>query len=143
MNDNNKKNYLNSFYRLIQTPRAILTLAAVLLVVFVTGVIYELGSSTTNAVTIMSQTASTLAEIIAYTGEKSTIAMKRIEKELMENLKVKLRLLGELDKSGNLTPEIADQYAEGRIVSSLEGGYALGALGRSVAAHINALLGNN
>lgn len=39
--------------------------------------------------------------------------------------------------------EIADQYAGGRIVSSLEGGYALGALGRSVAAHINALLGNN
>jgi len=39
--------------------------------------------------------------------------------------------------------EIADQYAEGRIVSSLEGGYALGALGRSVAAHINALLGND
>jgi len=112
MNDNNNKNYLKSFYRLIQTPRAILTLAAVLLVVFVTGVIYELGSSTTNAVTIMSQTASTLAEIIAYTGEKSTIAMKRIEKELMENLKVKLRLLGELDKSGNLTPEIADEYAE-------------------------------
>lgn len=39
--------------------------------------------------------------------------------------------------------EIADQYTEGRIVSSLEGGYALGALGRSVAAHINALLGND
>lgn len=39
--------------------------------------------------------------------------------------------------------EIADQYAEGRIVSCLEGGYALGALGRSVAAHLNALLGNS
>lgn len=37
--------------------------------------------------------------------------------------------------------KIADQYAKGRIVSSLEGGYALSALGRSVAAHINALLG--
>lgn len=36
---------------------------------------------------------------------------------------------------------IADKYATGRIVSSLEGGYALTALGRSVAAHINALLG--
>jgi len=112
MNDNNKKNHLNSFYRLIQTPRAILTLAAVLLVVFVTGVIYELGSSKNNAVMIMSKTASTLAEIIAYSGEKSTIAMKRIEKELMENLKIKLRLLGELCNSGNLTPEIANEYAE-------------------------------
>jgi len=36
---------------------------------------------------------------------------------------------------------IADKYARGRIVSTLEGGYALSALGRSVAAHINALLG--
>jgi acetoin utilization deacetylase AcuC-like enzyme len=37
--------------------------------------------------------------------------------------------------------KIADKYAKGRIVSTLEGGYALSALGRSVAAHINALLG--
>ena len=36
---------------------------------------------------------------------------------------------------------IADKYAKGRIVSVLEGGYALSALGRSVAAHIDALLG--
>ncbi|MDT8453397.1 MAG: histone deacetylase family protein [Gammaproteobacteria bacterium] len=36
---------------------------------------------------------------------------------------------------------IADKYAQGRIVSTLEGGYALSALGRSAAAHINALLG--
>lgn len=37
--------------------------------------------------------------------------------------------------------KIADKYAQGRIVSTLEGGYALHSLGRSVAAHINALLG--
>jgi acetoin utilization deacetylase AcuC-like enzyme len=36
---------------------------------------------------------------------------------------------------------IADTYAQGRIVSTLEGGYALSALGRSVVAHLNALLG--
>lgn len=36
---------------------------------------------------------------------------------------------------------IADKYAHGRIVSTLEGGYALSALGRSAAAHINALMG--
>lgn len=35
---------------------------------------------------------------------------------------------------------IADKYAKGRIVSTLEGGYALSALGRSVAAHLNAML---
>ena len=35
--------------------------------------------------------------------------------------------------------EIADQYAQGRIVSSLEGGYRLEALARSVEAHLNAL----
>jgi acetoin utilization deacetylase AcuC-like enzyme len=34
---------------------------------------------------------------------------------------------------------VADQYAEGRIVSCLEGGYNLSALGRSAAAHIKAL----
>lgn len=36
---------------------------------------------------------------------------------------------------------IADKYAKGRIVSVLEGGYALSALGRSVALHLDALLG--
>ena len=35
--------------------------------------------------------------------------------------------------------EVAARHANGRIVSSLEGGYALAALGRSVAAHIRAL----
>ena len=37
--------------------------------------------------------------------------------------------------------QIANQHASGRIVSALEGGYALNALGRSVVAHINGLLG--
>ena len=37
---------------------------------------------------------------------------------------------------------IANQYGEGRIISMLEGGYALSALGRSVVAHINGLIGN-
>jgi len=35
--------------------------------------------------------------------------------------------------------EIANKYAKGRIVSSLEGGYNLSALGRSVEAHIRVL----
>lgn len=34
---------------------------------------------------------------------------------------------------------VADQYAQGRIVSCLEGGYNLSALGRSVVAHLKAL----
>jgi acetoin utilization deacetylase AcuC-like enzyme len=36
---------------------------------------------------------------------------------------------------------LASRHAERRIVSVLEGGYALNALGRSVAAHINILSG--
>lgn len=36
--------------------------------------------------------------------------------------------------------QLAERHAQGRIVSSLEGGYALSALGRSVSAHIRALL---
>jgi len=37
---------------------------------------------------------------------------------------------------------IAEDYAQGRIVSILEGGYSLGALSRSVVAHVNGLIGN-
>ena len=36
---------------------------------------------------------------------------------------------------------VADRHAKGRIVSSLEGGYALSALARSVAAHVRVLAG--
>lgn len=36
---------------------------------------------------------------------------------------------------------IAEASAKGRLVSTLEGGYELGALGRSVAAHVRALMG--
>jgi len=36
--------------------------------------------------------------------------------------------------------KIAERHARGRIVSTLEGGYALSALGRSVVAHLNAML---
>ncbi|WP_312854543.1 hypothetical protein [Paludibacterium denitrificans] len=35
--------------------------------------------------------------------------------------------------------QIANQYAEGRVVSVLEGGYDLSSLARSVTAHIKAL----
>ncbi|MBI4193823.1 MAG: histone deacetylase family protein [Betaproteobacteria bacterium] len=35
--------------------------------------------------------------------------------------------------------EVADRYARGRIVSTLEGGYALHALGRSVTAHLKVI----
>lgn len=38
-----------------------------------------------------------------------------------------------------LTVSLADQYAEGRIISTLEGGYDLTALGDSVVAHLSAL----
>jgi acetoin utilization deacetylase AcuC-like enzyme len=36
---------------------------------------------------------------------------------------------------------VADKHASGRIVSCLEGGYALSALGRSVVAHVRTLAG--
>jgi acetoin utilization deacetylase AcuC-like enzyme len=35
--------------------------------------------------------------------------------------------------------DVADKYAQGRIVSCLEGGYSLSALARSVEAHIRVL----
>lgn len=35
---------------------------------------------------------------------------------------------------------IADKYAQGRVISTLEGGYDLGALARSVAAHLKVLM---
>ena len=36
--------------------------------------------------------------------------------------------------------EVADKHAGGRVVSTLEGGYDLGALGRSTAAHVRVLM---
>ncbi|RUO73751.1 histone deacetylase family protein [Idiomarina seosinensis] len=38
---------------------------------------------------------------------------------------------------------LADKHCHGRIVSTLEGGYDLSALGRSVVAHLKAMLGND
>ncbi|WP_346838589.1 histone deacetylase family protein [Microbulbifer sp. SAOS-129_SWC] len=38
--------------------------------------------------------------------------------------------------------ELAGRHADGRIVSCLEGGYALSALGRSVVAHLKGLIGS-
>jgi acetoin utilization deacetylase AcuC-like enzyme len=35
---------------------------------------------------------------------------------------------------------VADKHAGGRVVSTLEGGYDLGALGRSTAAHVRVLM---
>lgn len=37
--------------------------------------------------------------------------------------------------------KVANQYSEGRIISALEGGYDLQALGRSVVAHLGVLIG--
>ena len=37
--------------------------------------------------------------------------------------------------------EVADRHAGGRVVSILEGGYSLDGLGRSVSAHVDALMG--
>ena len=37
--------------------------------------------------------------------------------------------------------QVAKRYAQGRIVSCLEGGYVLSPLGRSAAAHVKALIG--
>ncbi|WP_375464513.1 histone deacetylase family protein [uncultured Methylobacterium sp.] len=37
--------------------------------------------------------------------------------------------------------EVADRHAKGRLVSVLEGGYSLDGLGRSVSAHVDALMG--
>ena len=39
--------------------------------------------------------------------------------------------------------EIADQYAGGRLISMLEGGYDLDALAASVGEHLSTLLGKN
>lgn len=39
--------------------------------------------------------------------------------------------------------KLADKHCRGRIVSTLEGGYALSALGRSVVAHLKGMLGSD
>jgi acetoin utilization deacetylase AcuC-like enzyme len=37
---------------------------------------------------------------------------------------------------------VADRHAQGRVISTLEGGYALSALGRSAAEHVRELIAN-
>ena len=37
--------------------------------------------------------------------------------------------------------EVANRHAGGRIISTLEGGYALGALARCVGAHVGVMIG--
>ncbi len=39
----------------------------------------------------------------------------------------------------NLIREVAKRHSKGRVVSCLEGGYNLSALGRSVVAHVRSL----
>lgn len=43
-------------------------------------------------------------------------------------------------KMTTMVKQLADQYCDGRIVSILEGGYSVNALGRSVRAHVEELL---
>jgi len=107
-----KNKLLQKIYLIIQTPRAIYTIAAALLILIIAGTIYEQAVSKSETIKIMNNTAETIARIIAYSGEKSTIAMKKIDKELSDNFKLRLRLLGKLDGSGNLSPEFAGEYAK-------------------------------
>ena len=44
-----------------------------------------------------------------------------------------------MKRFASLLKAVADECCEKRIVSILEGGYALSALGRSVVAHVKAL----
>ena len=46
-----------------------------------------------------------------------------------------------LEECRKALQDVADRHANGRIVSCLEGGYALSALARSVAAHLRVLAG--
>ena len=39
----------------------------------------------------------------------------------------------------NVVSPVADEFGEGRVISSLEGGYNLSALARSVGAHLKTL----
>jgi acetoin utilization deacetylase AcuC-like enzyme len=45
------------------------------------------------------------------------------------------------ERMTGMLAEVADRHAQGRIVSALEGGYNLRALGRSVVRHVIALAG--
>ena len=82
-----------------------------------------------------------------------SVAIKKLEEELDVKLfersanEVTVTPLGEeivrqaqsvLEQAANIK-DIAKRYAQGRIVSCLEGGYSLSALGRSVEAHLRVL----
>lgn len=58
------------------------------------------------------------------------------EEDLLGHLKLTTEDFGELTK---IVKSIADEHAQGRIVSALEGGYNLEALGDAAAAHVKGL----
>ena len=60
------------------------------------------------------------------------------ERDPLGGLRVREQDFGEVTKR---LMDIADQRCGGRVVSLLEGGYDLDALGRSVSAHVLALMG--
>jgi acetoin utilization deacetylase AcuC-like enzyme len=60
------------------------------------------------------------------------------ERDPLGGLRLKERDFSEATKR---LMDVADRRCNGRIVSTLEGGYNLDALGRSVAAHVQALMG--
>jgi acetoin utilization deacetylase AcuC-like enzyme len=59
------------------------------------------------------------------------------EEDLLGHLNLKTEDFGELTK---IVKSIADEYAQGRIVSVLEGGYNLEALGDAAESHVRAFL---
>lgn len=76
-----------------------------------------------------------------------TIAIKSVRFNIIEAFTPQLILISadfdghaEDGMSEFLLKEIADKHYGGRIVSTLEGGYNLNALGRSVVAHLKGLL---
>jgi len=106
--ERNKKRKLT---KILLRPYSIIIIAVLFLIAIISAVLYEWENSRRNTLAIMRDTAKTMARTVAFTGEKSTAAMQRIEKELIKNLLIKIRLLREVENSGNLNSSEAEKYS--------------------------------
>jgi len=104
------KKIIKQIQQIFLQPYSIVVIATLLFATIITGVLYERKLSLDNSVSVMRETAKTLAQTVAFTSEKSAISMQRIEKELIQNLLIKLRFLREIENSGKLTLEEALRY---------------------------------
>ena len=102
MRDQPKAPWTRKAYQVLLLPRTIVAAAALFLAVVLLVTYYERRRSRHDALLLMQSTAETMAYTIAASSEHATLAVRKIEHELLDGLLLRLRLLRELEQTGRL-----------------------------------------